>query len=152
MTNFGNIIYRTGIKAYIIKNGTYMVPHPEDTTVPESIHAEFDALWHEIDDYAKAYPERVTEEFSYEPTIDDIRAVYLDNLDSAQKNITGSIAEAHIAEDFSSEKAYQAIYKHNALLYGQINGAESVDELNSITILKPSPENIWEMASALVNG
>lgn len=37
MTDLGDIIYRKSIKAYII------------------------ALWHDIDDYAKAYPERVTE-------------------------------------------------------------------------------------------
>ncbi len=46
-------------------------------------------------------------------------------------------------------KAYQTIYKHNASLYDVIAGAGSVDELNSITILAPVPETVWEMASAL---
>ena len=39
--------------------------------------------------------------------------------------------------------------KHNASLYDVIAGARSVVELNSITILAPTPETVWEMASAL---
>lgn len=58
--DFGNIFYKTDTKAYIIRNGTYTVPSPEDTTVPESIHKEFDNLYREIDQYAKEHPEFVT--------------------------------------------------------------------------------------------
>ena len=73
--DFGNIIYRTDIKAYIIKNGTYMIPHPDDTTVPESIHAEFDPLWNEINEYAKENPDKVKEEqlVIKEPTIEELK-------------------------------------------------------------------------------
>lgn len=59
------------------------------------------------------------------------------------------VNESEASEDFSSAKAYQTIYKHNASLYDVIAGARSVVELNSITILAQTPETVWEMASAL---
>lgn len=155
MTDFGNIIYRPNTKAYVIRNNTYTVPHPDDETIPAEIHAEFDALYAEVDAYAKEHPDMVTEEQPYEPPAPDVESVRsqkLMELDYQQSCIAQDMMECQAAEDFSSEKAYQAIYKHNDSLYSVIKGAESVDELNSITILKPSPENIWEMASALVNG
>ena len=155
MKDFGNIIYRTETKAYVIRNNTYTVPHPDDETVSAEIHAEFDALYAEVDAYAKEHPEKVTEEQPYEPPASDVDSVRLQKLmelDYQQSCIAQDMMECQAAEDLSSEKAYQAIYKHNDSLYSVIKGAESVDELNSITILKPSPENIWEMASALVNG
>ncbi len=86
MTNFGNIIYRTETKAYVIENGTYTVPHPEDETVPAGIHAEFDALYAEVEAYAKAYPDRVTEELPpapYEPTLDELKAAKLAEINAA---------------------------------------------------------------------
>lgn len=86
------------------------------------------------------------------PDMESVRSQMLMELDYQQSCIARDMMECQVAEDFSSEKAYQAIYKHNDSLYSMINGAESVDELNSITMLKPSPENIWELASALVNG
>lgn len=155
MTDFGNIIYRPNTKAYVIRNNTYTVPHPDDETIPAEIHAEFDALYAEVDAYAKEHPDMVTEEQPYEPPAPDVESVRsqkLMELDYQQSYIAQDMMECQAAEDLSSEKAYQAIYKHNDSLYSVIKGAESVDELNSITILKPSPENIWEMASALVNG
>lgn len=62
MTNFGNIVYRIKTKAYVIKNGTYTVPHPDDETIPAEIHAEFDDLYAEVDAYAKKHPDMVTNE------------------------------------------------------------------------------------------
>lgn len=152
MRDFGDIIYRTETKAYVTNNGTYTVPHPDDETVPFEIHKEFDPLYAEVHAYAQEHPDRVTNEAPYEPSVDDIRAVLLDNLDIAQKGISDAIAECEAAGEISSKKAYEQVYKHNDSLYSVVNGAESVDELNSVTILKPSPENIWELASALVNG
>ena len=152
MKDFGNIIYRTETKAYVIRNNTYTVPHPDDETVSAEIHAEFDALYAEVDAYAKEHPDMVTEEQPYEPPASDVDSVRLQKLmelDYQQSCIAQDMMECQAAEDLSSEKAYQTIYKHNASLYDVIAGAGSVDELNSITILKPSPENIWEMASAL---
>ena len=71
------------------------------------------------------------------------------NLDYHQSHIAQAITESEASEDFSSAKAYQTIYKHNVSLYDVITGAGSVDELNSIMILAPVPETVWEMASAL---
>ena len=62
MEDFGNIIYRPDTKAYVIRNNTYTVPHPDDETVPAEIHAEFDALYAEVDAYAKEHPDMVTNE------------------------------------------------------------------------------------------
>lgn len=152
MTDFGNIIYRPNTKAYVIRNNTYTVPHPDDETIPAEIHAEFDVLYAEVDAYAKEHPDMVTEEQPYEPPAPDVESVRsqkLMELDYQQSCIAQDMMECQAAEDFSSEKAYQAIYKHNASLYDVIAGAGSVDELNSITILAPVPETVWEMASAL---
>lgn len=155
MTDFGNITYRTGTKAYVIRNNTFTVPHPEDESVSAEIHAEFDALYAEVDAYAKEHPDMVTEEHPYEPPASDVDSVRLQKLmelDYQQSYIAQDMMECQAAEEVSSKKAYEQVYKHNDSLYPIINGAESVDELNSVTILKPSPENIWELASALVNG
>lgn len=152
MKDFGNIIYRTETKAYVIRNNTYTVPHPDDETVSAEIHAEFDALYAEVDAYAKEHPDMVTEEHPYEPPASDVDSVRLQKLmelDYQQSHIAQAIIESEASEDFSSAKAYQTIYKHNASLYDVIAGAGSVDELNSITILAPVPETVWEMASAL---
>lgn len=78
-----------------------------------------------------------------------MRSQKLMNLDYQQSRIAQAITESEASEDFSSAKAYQTIYKHNASLYDVIAGARSVVELNSITILAPTPETVWEMASAL---
>lgn len=77
MTDFGNVIYRPLSGAYIIKNGTFTVPHPDDKSIPEIIHAEFDALYADVDAYAKANPDKVTEEKPYEPTPEEIAAAEL---------------------------------------------------------------------------
>ena len=60
MKDFGKVIFITSTKAYIINNGTYAVPSPDDKSVPEVIHKEFDELYKEIQDYAKQNPSMVT--------------------------------------------------------------------------------------------
>ena len=86
MTDFGNVIYRTETKAYVIENGTYTVPHPDDETVPASIHGEFDALYAEVEAYAKEHPDKVTEELPpvpYEPTLEELKAAKLTEINAA---------------------------------------------------------------------
>lgn len=86
MKDFGNIIYRTETKAYVIRNNTYTVPHPDDETVSAEIHVEFDALYTEVDAYAKEHPEKVTEELpevSSEPTLDELKAAKLAEINAA---------------------------------------------------------------------
>lgn len=79
MTDFENVIYRPLSGAYIIKNGTFTVPHPDDKSIPEIIHAEFDALYADVDAYAKANPDKVTEEKEeiYEPSIEELKKLKL---------------------------------------------------------------------------
>lgn len=72
MQDFGNIIYRPATRVYVIKDGTYAVPHPEDPSVPEKIHKEFDSLYIEIEEYAKANPDKVSEELPHEPSPEEI--------------------------------------------------------------------------------
>lgn len=98
------------------------------------------------------YVQTYTIEEAPTPDMEIVRGQMLAQLNYQQSHIAQIMSECRAAEDFSSEKAYQVIYNHNASFYDVITGAESVDELNSVTILKPSPENIWELASALVNG
>ena len=95
------------------------------------------------------YTQTCSIEESPAPDIDSVRGQMLMNLDYQQSHIAQAITESEASEDFSSAKAYQTIYKHNASLYDVIAGARSVVELNSITILAPTPETVWEMASAL---
>ena len=60
MKDFGKVIFITSTKAYIINNGTYTVPSPDDTSVPDVIHQEFDELYKEIQEYATQNPSLVT--------------------------------------------------------------------------------------------
>ena len=86
MEGFGNITYRADTKAYVIGNNTYTVPHPEDESVPASVHAEFDELWYEIAEYAEANPDKVTEEQPappYEPTLEDLKGQKLTEINAA---------------------------------------------------------------------
>lgn len=93
MKDFGNIIYRPETKAYVIRNNTYTVPHPDDETIPAIIHAEFDSLYAEIDAYAKANPDKVTEEFleSIEPTLDELKTEKLKEINDAYDNVVSSL-------------------------------------------------------------
>lgn len=60
MKDFGKIIFITTTKAYIINNGTFTVPSPDDKSVPDVIHQEFDELYKEIQEYATQNPSMVT--------------------------------------------------------------------------------------------
>lgn len=89
MENFGSIIYRPWTRAYVIRDNTYTVPHPDDETVPAEIHAEFNALYAEVDAYAKACPDMVTEELPptpYEPTLEELKTAKLTEINAAYDN------------------------------------------------------------------
>lgn len=94
MNNFGTVIYRTDTKAYIINNNTLTIPHPEDVNVPASVHAEFDALYAEVDAYAKEHPEKVTEELpvvSSEPTLHELKTAKLTEINDAYDNAVSAL-------------------------------------------------------------
>lgn len=67
MKDYGKIIYRTETRAYVV--GKLCVPHPEDESIPEDIRKQFSAMWVDIDAYAKAHPDMVTEEQAYVPPV-----------------------------------------------------------------------------------
>lgn len=67
MKDYGKIIYRTETRAYVV--GKLCVPHPEDESIPEGIRKQFSAMWVDIDAYAKAHPDMVTEEQAYVPPV-----------------------------------------------------------------------------------
>lgn len=65
--DYGKIIYRKETRAYVV--GKLCVPHPEDTSVPDEIHKDFLGLWEDVNAYAEAHPEMVTEEQTYVPPV-----------------------------------------------------------------------------------
>jgi hypothetical protein len=67
MKDYGKIIYRTETRAYIVDK--LCVPHPDDDTVPEVVRRQFSAMWADVDAYAKAHPDMVTEEQAYAPPV-----------------------------------------------------------------------------------
>lgn len=67
MKDYGNVVYRKETGAYVI--GKFCVPHPDDESVPEAIHKQFSAMWADVDAYAEAHPEMVTEVQPYVPPV-----------------------------------------------------------------------------------
>lgn len=67
MKDYGKIIYRTETRAYVI--GKLCVPHPDDDNVPDEVRRQFAELWADVDAYAEAHPECVTEEQPYVPPL-----------------------------------------------------------------------------------
>ena len=94
MNNFDKIIYRIDTKSYIINNGTYTIPHPDDKTIPDSIHKEFDSLYAEVETYAKEHPDMVTEELPKipsEPTFDELKTIKLTEINTAYDNAVSTL-------------------------------------------------------------
>ena len=84
MKDYGKIIYRTETRAYVI--GKLCVPHPDDDTVPDEVRRQFAELWADVDAYAEAHPEMVTEEQPYVPpvpTLDEVKAAKLSEINAA---------------------------------------------------------------------
>lgn len=65
--DYGKIIYRKETRAYVV--GKLCVPHPDDDTVPDEVRRQFAELWADVDAYAKAHPDMVTEEHAYVPPV-----------------------------------------------------------------------------------
>ncbi|WP_303327778.1 tail fiber assembly protein, partial [Bilophila wadsworthia] len=58
---------RKETRAYVV--GKLCVPHPDDDTVPDEVRRQFAELWADVDAYAKAHPDMVTEEHAYVPPV-----------------------------------------------------------------------------------
>ncbi len=75
MKDYGKIIYRTETRSYVV--GKLCIPNPKDGSVPEEIRDAFAPQWADVDAYAKAHPDMVTEEQAYVPpvpTVEDLAA------------------------------------------------------------------------------
>ena len=84
MKDYGKIIYRTETRAYVI--GKLCVPHPDDDNVPDEVRRQFSAMWADVDAYAKAHPDMVTEEQAYVPpvpTLEEMKAAKLSEINAA---------------------------------------------------------------------
>ena len=82
--DYGKIIYRKETGAYVV--GKLCVPHPDDDTVPDEVRRQFAELWADVDAYAEAHPEMVTEEQPYVPpvpTLHEVKAAKLSEINAA---------------------------------------------------------------------
>ena len=79
--NFGQIDFLPHIGAYIMDNG-WMVPNPDDTTVPPNIHTEFDPLYQKLAAYAQEHPDKVTVRYPHVPTLDEVKSNAIQRIDS----------------------------------------------------------------------
>lgn len=137
-------------------DGSYVIVYAGYPEYHVPNNDEFAPLWSEVDAWAQAHPEQVTDEPAppqpmEEELLEQAKAMKTSELEIAQKNIAACAYEASIAGNTAAEKAYKAIYKANELCYEQINGADSVDAVNTVGILNPSKDNLWETASSLVS-
>ena len=96
MKDFGNVIFREDTKAYIIYEGTYTVPSPDDKTVPENIHKETDSLYEEVDQYAKNNLDKVVIEKIYIPTEEDLKK---EELKKAKQNRAEAVSKITVEID-----------------------------------------------------
>lgn len=114
--DYGKIIYRKETGAYVI--GKLCVPHPDDDTVPDEVRRQFAELWADVDAYAEAHPEMVTEEQPYVPpvpTLDEVKAAKLSETnaaaDRALATLTATYPDRELAtfdKQESEARAYAA--------------------------------------------
>lgn len=114
MKDYGKIIYRTETRAYVI--GKLCVPHPDDDTVPDEVRRQFAELWADVDAYAEAHPECVTEEQPYVPpvpTLEEVKAAKLAEInaaaDRAISKLTATYPDREIAT-FDKQEAEARAY------------------------------------------
>ena len=82
--DYGTIIYRKETRSYVV--GKLCVPHPDDDTVPDEVRRQFAELWADVDAYAEAHPEMVTEEQPYVPpvpTLEEVKTAKLSEINAA---------------------------------------------------------------------
>lgn len=103
MKDYGKIIYRTETRAYVI--GKLCVPHPDDDTVPDEVRRQFAELWADVDAYAEAHPEMVTEEQPYVPpvpTLDEVKAAKLSEINAAADRAIATLTATYPDREIST--------------------------------------------------
>lgn len=108
MENYGKIIRRTWDNSYVINNGIYHVPNNE----------EFKNQWEQVHAYALANPTMVTEEYPYEPSLDELKQAKLQEVDTWTANkITGGFVSLASGEPvtYDSDKDTQLTMQGIAL-------------------------------------
>ena len=101
--DYGKIIYRTETRAYVI--GKLCVPHPDDDTVPDEVRRQFAELWADVDAYAEAHPEMVTEEQPYVPpvpTLEEVKAAKLSEINAAADRAIGTLTVTYPDREIST--------------------------------------------------
>ena len=101
--NYGNIIYRKETSAYVI--GKFCVPHPDDDTVPDEVRRQFAELWADVDAYAEAHPEMVTEEQPYVPpvpTLEEVKAAKLSEINAAADRAIATLTATYPDREIST--------------------------------------------------
>ena len=103
MKDYGKIIYRTETRAYVI--GKLCVPHPDDDNVPDEVRRQFSAMWADVDAYAKAHPDMVTEEQAYVPpvpTLEEMKAAKLSEINAAADRAIGTLTVTYPDREIST--------------------------------------------------
>lgn len=69
MENYGVIIRRIEDDSYVINNGMYHIPNPLNPSLEENEREYWQKKWDDVNLYAEAHPECVTEEQPYVPPV-----------------------------------------------------------------------------------
>lgn len=93
MNEFKDVIHRVADDSYVITRDGHPYHVPKDTE-------GFTELWGQVDAYAKAHPEEVTEEHPYVPTAEELAA-------ALQAHYTQVIQQA--LDDFARTRGYDHI-------------------------------------------
>ena len=103
MKDYGKIIYRTETRAYVI--GKLCVPHPDDDNVPDEVRRQFSAMWADVDAYATAHPDMVTEEQAYVPpvpTLEEMKAAKLSEINAAADRAIATLTATYPDREIST--------------------------------------------------
>lgn len=146
--DFGTIVYKTDIKAYILENGC-MIPSPDDTSVPEEIHKEFDPIYAEIEEYVKVNPDKVSAYVPYEPTPEEIAYAELQKAKQERAEAVSKITVEIDGMVFDGDEVSQERMSRTvvaAAATGETGDATTTWVLHDNTVAQPT---ISQLARAL---
>lgn len=103
MKDYGKIIYRTETRSYVV--GKLCIPNPKDGSVPEEIRDAFAPQWADVDAYAKAHPDMVTEEQAYVPpvpTLEEVKTAKLSEINAAADRAIATLTATYPDREIST--------------------------------------------------